>query len=709
MKSRFLKFLAAVSVACAAEAQTPPPDHVVIVIMENHSFSQIIGSPAAPNINALAAAGANIINDPTNPSAARSGSHALRHPSQPNYLELFSGNNQGVLQDGRPGTPAEPNSSPPPFNTPNLGAMLRRFGYNFATFSETLPSVGFDGDAYSDDPLLTKYERKHNPAVNWQADDGAVNHLPTALNQPFSAFPTTAEGFAALPPVSLVVPNQQNDMHDGSIAQGDAWLKANIIDTYLAWAQTHNSLLIVTFDEDGNNTPANQITTIFAGPMIKPGNYTELNLNMRAPDVRPPDGLITPTGTAMNHYNVLATIEDLYGVPRIGGSIGRPPVSDVFQQPVIAPALVVPNEETGRQGDVGNLFPFFSSQPIRYQQVFAAGDFTRFPSGGAMITSIAFRVHAPSAAFTGTVPQLELRLSITSKAPDVLSSTFAQNVGSDEQVVYSGPLQVTHAAGATSFDVVINLSSAFLFDPAQGNLLLEVRSAQGGTEVPPLDQELDASSASGDSVSRVYNYGDAAAANAGQTGGVEEKDTLGLVAQLQVKPPVPLSAVVSRKTHSAAGTFDIDLSLAGSPGVECRSDGSGNHSLVFTFATTLTSVGSASVTSGNGTVASSMIGSDTHQYVVNLSCVTDAQILTVTLRDVTDSSGNFTAQISVPVGILLGDANGDGTVNSADAQLARNRSGSTAQQSSFRADCNLDGTINSADATIIRNRSGMSF
>src|SRR4029077_3069530 len=113
-------------------AQQPGFDHIVIVIEENHSFGQIIGNPAAPNINALAAGGANIVNDPAaDPGAVISGSHAVRHPSQPNYLELYSGSNQGTLQDGHPGQADEPLSSPPPFTTPNLGSALRNVGLGF--------------------------------------------------------------------------------------------------------------------------------------------------------------------------------------------------------------------------------------------------------------------------------------------------------------------------------------------------------------------------------------------------------------------------------------------------------------------------------------------------------------------------------------------------------------------------------------------------
>jgi acid phosphatase len=302
----------------------------VIVIFENKSYSQIVGNSAAPHINALAAEGANFVNAPGDPSATTTGSHALRHPSQPNYLELFSGSNQGVRQNGRPGTSAEPLSPPLPFNTPNLGASLFAAGLTFATYSESLPFAGFDGDASSADPTQNQYERKHNPVTNWQAVDAPANHhVPLAANQPFSAFPQDAAGYAALPTVAFVVPNEQNNMHDGSIARADAWLKTEILDGYYQWARTHHSLLIVTFDEDASNTSSNQITTIFAGPMVQPGNYFETNLN--PPDSRPPDGFITPTGTAMNHYNVLRTLTEIYGLAPIGASANTPPISDIWR------------------------------------------------------------------------------------------------------------------------------------------------------------------------------------------------------------------------------------------------------------------------------------------------------------------------------------------------------------------------------------------
>ncbi len=333
-----LVLIAWICATTVVHAQVPRYNHVVLVVFENHSYSQIIGNPAAPNFNRLAAEGANFTPAVNDPNGVESGSHAVRHPSQPNYLELYSGSNQGAIQDGRPGTTAEPFTVPPPFTTPNLGAALRNAGYSFATFSESLPYTGFDGDSYTTVAGQNQYERKHNPAANWVNDfHPTPNQLPSIVNQPFTVFQYLARrnGFGYLPSVALVVPNEQNDMHDGSIEQADAWLKRNILDRYLPWAKAHKSLLIITFDEDGDNTSTNLIPTIFAGARIKPGNYIEANINADNPYLANPGdpGFQTPTYTAMNHYNILATIEDMFRLAHIGGSIQRPVVTDVFTKP----------------------------------------------------------------------------------------------------------------------------------------------------------------------------------------------------------------------------------------------------------------------------------------------------------------------------------------------------------------------------------------
>jgi acid phosphatase len=255
----------------------PTPDHVVIAIMENHTYGQIIGSPNAPYINNLASQGALLTN-----------SFAVTHPSQPNYIALYSGSQQGLTNNDTP--------TNLPFVTPNLGAQLMQAGRTFAGFSEDLPSVGFTGDSAGG---ASGYVRRHNPWVNWQ-QVGSVPHpantLPATTNLPFSLFPTD---YANLPTLSFVVPNLLNDMHDGTIAQGDGWLSANL-NGYAQWAKTHNSLLVVTFDED-DSSATNQIATILFGQTVRAG---------------------VTTNQLINHFNLLATFEDMYSLPRVGNAVG---------------------------------------------------------------------------------------------------------------------------------------------------------------------------------------------------------------------------------------------------------------------------------------------------------------------------------------------------------------------------------------------------
>jgi acid phosphatase len=259
-------------------SRVPRPDHVIIVIEENKSYEQIIGNKDAPYINGLARKGALFTN-----------SYALTHPSQPNYLALFSGSTHGV-QDDR---------CPLSLTGPNLATELRNHGLTFAIYSESLPAVGYDGCASPYDV----YARKHNPAVNWQG-----RGLPQDINLPMDAMPSD---FSSLPTVSIVVPNQLNDMHDGqtvrdAIARGDAWLRTNL-DSYVRWLPTHNSLLILTWDEDDGSSN-NHIATIFVGPMVKPGEYT----------------------TRINHYSVLKTLADMYGLTPVGNSAQASPITDVW-------------------------------------------------------------------------------------------------------------------------------------------------------------------------------------------------------------------------------------------------------------------------------------------------------------------------------------------------------------------------------------------
>ena len=254
-----LGVVALTPLAQAADAghALPRPRHVVIVIEENQGYQQIIGNPDAPYINALAKRGALFTQ-----------SYAVAYPSQPNYLALFSGSTHGVKN----------NYCLDALSGDNLASELLRKGFSFGIYSESMPQAGYTGCAAG------AYQRKHNPVVNWQG----VN-IPPAANLPLAAFPSD---FTQLPTVAIVVPNQDNDMHNGepsaAIAAGDRWLRQNL-EGYVRWAQSHDSLLILTWDED-DRASGNHIPTLFVGARVRPGLYAQ----------------------RIDHYSVLRTIVDMY-------------------------------------------------------------------------------------------------------------------------------------------------------------------------------------------------------------------------------------------------------------------------------------------------------------------------------------------------------------------------------------------------------------
>ena len=164
-----------------------------------------------------------------------------------------------------------------------------------------------------------------------------------------------------------------------------------------------------------------------------------------------------------------------------------------------------------------------------------------------------------------------------------------------------------------------------------------------------------------------------------------------------------LAVAASRKTHGGAGTFDINLPLTGEPGVECRSSGSA-HMLVFTFSNNLVS-GNASLTAGIGSVS----GSPTfvsNTMTVNLSGVADVQKITVTLSGVTDSFAQVLPNTAVSMNVLVGDTNGNKTVNATDIGQAKSQSGIPVTVANFRQDVAVNGSISATDIALVKSRSG---
>jgi len=247
--------------------------HIVVVIFENRGYGQVIGNASAPYFNQLAKEGANFTD-----------AMAITHPSQPNYLALFSGSTQGITSDACPQT----------FSAPNLAQGLMAAGHTFAGYVDALPSVGATVCARGN------YARKHVPWVDF-------SNVPASVTKSFTTFPQTASaGFAGLPDVSFVVPDLCNDMHNCPVSVGNTWLRAHL-SAYVNWARVNDSLLVVTFDEN-DGAAGNIIPTVLVGDHVAPGNYSE----------------------DITHYSTLRMIEAEYHLPYDGAAATATSITGVW-------------------------------------------------------------------------------------------------------------------------------------------------------------------------------------------------------------------------------------------------------------------------------------------------------------------------------------------------------------------------------------------
>lgn len=262
--------LLATSRPAQSASALPQVEHVVIVVEENKTLAQIEGNPHAPYINKLMRDAALFVN-----------AHAELHPSLPNYFALFAGLVNGNGNDC-PATGF-------PSNAPNLASELFASHRAFAGYAESMPSPGFRGC------WAGPYARKHVPWVQF-------SNIPASASLPFSAL----RSYDSLPAATMIIPDVNDDMHDGTIAMGDAWLAKHIA-PLLAWGATHDTLFVLTWDEGFD--ASNHIPTLFFGPMVKPGVYKE----------------------PVDHYTVLRTIEDLLQLPPTGAAARKAAISDCWR------------------------------------------------------------------------------------------------------------------------------------------------------------------------------------------------------------------------------------------------------------------------------------------------------------------------------------------------------------------------------------------
>jgi phosphatidylinositol-3-phosphatase len=255
--------------ASVAENILPQPDHVVVAILENHSLRQIMKPSRAPFICRLAANGALFVN-----------AFGVAHPSAPNYFALFSGSTQGISDNNDHS-----------FKAPNLAEALLAAGRSFIGYVET-PS-----------------RRRHNP---WESFTNALT-----IERNFNDFPSD---FTRLPTVSFAIPNLKHDMHNGTLREGDTWLKG-YLGNYANWATMHNSLLIVTFDESDDD---NNIPTIIYGAGVRPGSYDQ----------------------RITHYSVLSTLVAMYGLQPFAEAATTPPIRPIWENDVASAATKKPPSTT---------------------------------------------------------------------------------------------------------------------------------------------------------------------------------------------------------------------------------------------------------------------------------------------------------------------------------------------------------------------------
>jgi phospholipase C len=257
-----------------ADRLARPPDHLVVVMEENHSFEQIIGSPAAPFLNRLAADGTLLTQY-----------YAITHPSLPNYVALLSG-----------GTPIENNCHACAFAGPTLVDQLEARHISWAAYFQGLPrpcSTVAGSGAYTEavDPFMHAVDIRHHPS-----------RCDRVL--PFRRFhPDLAAG--RLPTVVFVMPDLHHEMHSGPVQVADAWLQRLVEQLQASPVWRSDTRLVVTFDESTRHDVriccaglgrGGRIPTIIAGPRIPQG--------------RDP--------TPYTRYSLLRSIEAAFGLPFLG-------------------------------------------------------------------------------------------------------------------------------------------------------------------------------------------------------------------------------------------------------------------------------------------------------------------------------------------------------------------------------------------------------
>jgi phosphatidylinositol-3-phosphatase len=248
-----------------APAAVPHFSHVFTIVLENRSAANVLDSAQAPYLNQLVAR-----------YGVADAYQGVAHPSQPNYLALFSGSTQGVTDDAQHDLVA-----------PTIADQLDAAGRSWRVYAENVPTGCFTGLKADGGPDGNgTYARKHDPAISFTSISGSPTRC--ANIRPMSGFDPAAADY------SFIVPNLCNDAHDCPLSTADDWLR-NLVPRILdspAWKD--GGVLFITFDEaDGQDRQANRVATLVIAPSVVPG---------------------TRSSVPHTHYSLLRTVQDGLGL-----------------------------------------------------------------------------------------------------------------------------------------------------------------------------------------------------------------------------------------------------------------------------------------------------------------------------------------------------------------------------------------------------------
>lgn len=267
----------------AKPATWPVIGHIYTIVMENEEATSIIGSVKAPYINSLAATYGLAANFT-----------AVAHPSEPNYVAMFSGSTQGVTDD----------ATHTFTNVPNLADQIEASGRDWHIAAQNVKLGCFTGGSASGGADGTgTYVRKHEPAIMFSQI--ATNPARCAKITDFAHFDPNLGNYW------FIAPNLCNDMHDCSVATGDSFLKSFLPTILDSAAFRKDGLLFLTFDEGSSKKGGGgEVVTIVISPKGKAGYISNV---------------------AYNHYSVLRTIETLWKMPCLANACKASPMRDLFR------------------------------------------------------------------------------------------------------------------------------------------------------------------------------------------------------------------------------------------------------------------------------------------------------------------------------------------------------------------------------------------